>query len=433
MVRDAPLRPATILAGFALVILALAGCTAAGHDWPRWRGPNGDGISRETGWNPKALEGGPRVLWTVPVGIGYSNVAIARGRLYTMGMKGGNTAVQCLEADTGKEIWHYDLPGYNDPQSTPAVSGTSVYALSFKGVLLCIDAGNGKLRWKKDLVAEYGAVQPYYGFSGSPLVASGLLILNVNTSGMALNQNTGQLVWGSEKPLDKVERLNSYYSTGTDYSTPVLYSHRGKRYALFSSLKGILSVAVETGEPLWLHPWGWYSGGVGGDLLVLGNKILITYDKKDWRAPAESVLLDTEEEKPRVVWKSQDLWSEFATPVILNGYIYGCLGGPNSRPTFLRCISLESGRMVWEKGFGKSYHQDGISLMAADGKLIILTDQGMLSIAEAGLSGYQEISSCDVFGDEKKIRRFWTPPVLCNGRIYCRNYSGELLCIDVSK
>jgi len=71
--------------------------------------------------------------------------------------------------------------------------------------------------------------------------------------------------------------------------------------------------------------------------------------------------------------------------------------------------------------------------MAADGKLIILTEQGTLSIAEATPSGYQEISSCDVFGGEKKIRRFWTPPVLCDGKIYCRNYAWELICIDVSQ
>jgi len=202
---------------------------------------------------------------------------------------------------------------------------------------------------------------------------------------------------------------------------------------LFSSQKGILSVAIETGEPLWLHPWGWYSGGQGGDLLVKGRKILITYDRKDSQAPVESVLLDIEGETPVVVWKSPDLWSEFATPVILNGYIYGCLGGPNYRPTSLRCISLESGRIAWEKTFGESYEQDGISLMAADGKLIILTEQGTFSIAEATPSGYQEISSCDVFGGEKKIRRFWTPPVLCDGKIYCRNYAGELICIDVSQ
>jgi hypothetical protein len=70
--------------------------------------------------------------------------------------------------------------------------------------------------------------------------------------------------------------------------------------------------------------------------------------------------------------------------------------------------------------------------MAADGKLIILDQEGMLFIAEATPASYKEISSCDVLAGEQKFRQFWTPPVLCKGKIYCRNSYGDLVCIDVS-
>lgn len=104
-------------------------------------------------------------------------------------------------------IWQYSLQSYEDPQSTPTIDGTSVYFLDKKGTLLCLDAQTGKLRWKKDIVSEYGAVKPSYGFAGSPVVARRILLLNANCAGMALNPETGRLIWASEKPTAKVNRL----------------------------------------------------------------------------------------------------------------------------------------------------------------------------------------------------------------------------------
>jgi outer membrane protein assembly factor BamB len=94
---------------------------------------------------------------------------------------------------------------------------------------------------------------------------------------------------------------------------------------------------------------------------------------------------------------------------------------------------VESGEVVWEQVFGKIFKNVNLSLMTANGKLIVLEDTGELHIAEAFPSSYQEISSCDVLEGEQTKRWFWTHPVLCNGKIYCRNYPGELICIDVSK
>ena len=140
-------------------------------DWPQWRGPNGDGISMETNWNPEALSGGPNILWKVDIGMGYSNVAINDNRLYTMGQEG----VYCFDADTGEEIWKHSFKSIADPQSTPTTDGKYVYALDKIGILLCLKAKNGKVRWKKDLVSEYDVVKPFYGFAGSPVIEGALL------------------------------------------------------------------------------------------------------------------------------------------------------------------------------------------------------------------------------------------------------------------
>jgi outer membrane protein assembly factor BamB len=425
-----------LIAGALAVILS--GCARSpvsqGFDWPRWRGPNGDGISHETGWNPKSLSGGPRLKWKANVGVGYSNVAIRGNRLYTMGLKKEGNIVSCLWADTGKRIWQYSFPSYNDTQSTPTTDGTSVYTLSNEGILLCLNAKNGKLRWKKDLVSEYGAVKPCYKFAGSPVVEGELLILTVNSAGLALNRETGQLIWNSAAPPPP-NKFKAYWTgqtSGTDYTVPVIYEHGGKRYALLSSWKGISAVDVESGKPSWLYEWELYSGNNIPDPAVSGDTILITTEFSN-HLTLQSVLVQIQGDKPKVLWKSPELWADITTPVILDGYIYGCLGGPDYGRADLRCLDLKTGRLMWKQNWGSDYATKSLSLMAADGKLIILNDKGTLSIAEATPTGYKEISSCDVLRGEEKIRQFWTPPVLCNGRIYCRNYAGDLICIDVSR
>ena len=106
-----------------------------GFDWPRWGGPDGNWTSTETSWNPKALERGPRVLWKINLGLGYSSVAINGDRLYTMGEKAGDYLVYCLNARTGKIIWKYPFSGSKERQSTPTVDGNLVFALSTEGTL----------------------------------------------------------------------------------------------------------------------------------------------------------------------------------------------------------------------------------------------------------------------------------------------------------
>jgi outer membrane protein assembly factor BamB len=398
-------------------------------DWPRWRGPNGNGISMETDWNPEALAGNPKILWKVDLGFGYSNVAIKDNRLYTTGNMGRENIVYCLTADTGEEIWRYSFEEkYQEPQATPTIDGKFVYALSKNGILLCLKAKNGKLRWKKDLVSEYGAVKPYYGFAASPVIEEDLIILTVNNFGFALDKNTGNKVWGSNKPtLEKVRG----HSTGTHYATPVMYDYNGKRYAAISNYEGLHSVEVKTRNVLWTYEWGEpYRGSYATDPIIFDNKVFITRYNE-----AGCLLLDIGGGKPKVLWKNQNMSSDTSSPVLIDGYVYGVDGGPEVHVASLRSLDVETGEIMWEDELRteKEKRMVTASLIAADGKLIILEDDGTLHIAEATPSSYQEISSGDVLDGEQKKRQFWTHPVLYKGKIYCRNYVGDLVCIDVSK
>ena len=419
-----------------ILLLVICGCSKEEEvGWPRWRGPNGDGISTETDWNPEALAGGPKILWKANVGLGYSNVVIRDNRLYTMGSTKEGFTVYCLNADTGKETWRKFFNESLDPQSTPAVDGNAVYVLSKKGILLCLNAKNGKLRWKKDLVSEYDVVKPFYGFAGSPVIEGELLILTANTSGIVLNKKTGNKVWDSDKPPEKIRAYWPRQTTGTDYSTPVRYDYEGKRYAILSSYEGMHSVEVETGNVLWLFEWELYSGNYIPDPLIFNNKVFIpefidvAAGMMDFTEVTGCVLLDIGGAEPKVLWKNLNMFSEISNPVMIDGYIYGCHGGPQKGIGILRCLEIETGEVMWEENLGK---QPALSLMASDGKLIILEENGTLRIAEVTPSSYTEISSCEIPA-EKGINKWWTHPVLYKGKIYCRNYVLVLVCIDVSK
>lgn len=334
-----------------------------------------------------------------------------------------------LNADTGQEIWRFGFEeGPQHPQPTPVTDGKFVWALTSKGILFYLRARNGKLRWKIDLVAEYDIKKPNYAFAASPVIEGDMIVLTANNYGLALDKRTGEVLWISEKPPEKV-----IMNAGPDYSTPVLYDYDGKRYTLISNYESLHSVEVATGEVHWTYPWDPFQEIYATEPIVFDSKVFITRPGR-----RGSVLLDIGDGAPKVLWMNENLSSVIASPVLVDGYIYGCDGGPDldgGGNAILRCLDVETGELMWEYDprAGKSPRLRNASLISAAGKLIILEDTGTLHIAEATPSSFKEISSCDVLEGEQTIRQFWTPPVLCNGKIYCKNYIGDLICIDVSK
>jgi outer membrane protein assembly factor BamB len=428
-----PLKKLVIAIAIVLITLIFLGSGGkeAEFDWPRWRGPNGDGISLETNWNPQALAGGPKILWKSNIGVGNSNITVQDNRLYSMGVHRFTPIIVCLNASTGQEIWQFAFEAdvsINNAYSTPVTDGKFVYAQTNQGALVCLTAKDGKLRWRRDLVSEYNVTKPYYEFAASPVIEGDLLVLTANNYGMALDKRTGDLVWMSEKPPKNVPGS----STGPHYSTPVMYDSDEERYSLISNYEGLHSVDVATGEVLWTYPFDPVRIQKATEPIVFDGKVFITFYNK-----AGSVLLEIGDGTPKALWNNKNLGSDICSPVLVDGFIYGCDGGPESGRGTFRCLDAMTGDIMWED----ELRADGdvgrkmvtASLIAADGKLIILEDDGTLHIAEVNPSSYREITSCDVLDGERKARMFWTHPVLCNGRIYCRNYAGDLICIDVSK
>jgi outer membrane protein assembly factor BamB len=354
------IRPTSLI--YITFLLVFGICTSSLYadefDWPRWRGPNGDGISMETDWDPEALAGGPNILWKVDVGIGHSNVALEDNRLYTFGKR----TVFCFNAETGKEIWQYSFERFCMAYPTPTIDDKYIYVLNTEGTLVCLKAKNGKLRWKRDLVEEYTTEKIPYGYAGSPIIEGDLIILNVNTAGIALDKKTGDLIWASN--IHTTNRNTNGY-----HATPVLYDHEGKRCALLLSGTGVYSVEIETGKQLWYFEFI-TPGAQAADPVLFEHKVFIS---SGGGYPMDrGALFEITGNEPKEVWENKNMINEFSACVYVDGYLYGSDGNHGTLAPF-RCIDAKTGDVLWEKKMKMA------SLTAADEKLIILEEDGVMS------------------------------------------------------
>ena len=336
-------------------------------------------------------------------------MSVSDGRVYTMGNENNMDTVFCFNAETGEKIWKHSYacpldPKYYEggPSITPTVDGKTVFTMSRRGELFCFNTDDGKVIWSKNLARELGAEIPMWGFASSPLVENNLLILNVGSAGTALDKITGKVVWNSGK-------------SAAGYSSAVRADFDGQRCAVLFEAKSVLAVAIKDGKKVWGHEWKTSYDVNAAEPIIVGDKVFITagYDHG-------CALLQVKNGKATVLWENKNLKNHFNSSIYLDGFLYGFDGNAGPKADF-NCVDFKTGQVKWSQdklGAG--------ALMAADGKLIVMTDKGELMIAEASPAAFKPISRAQVLGG-----RNWTAPVLSNGKIYCRNAKGDLVCLDV--
>lgn len=397
---------------FMVLTVALLLCQGTmGADWPNYRGPNHDGITSETNWTSNWPAGGPKKLWTKSLGIGFASMAVADGRVYTAGNTGksGNTdIVFCFDAKTGRDIWTHAYPCPLQPNyyeggtlATPTMDAGKVYVLSKMGDLFCLDAAQGTVIWQKQLNKGMGFASPTWHFSSSPLIVDDMLILNIGDAGLALNKNTGALIWENGKGK-------------CGYSTPMPYSMNGQPGLAIFGMNSVLAVSPTDGKKLWELPWKTKHDVNAADPIVSGNKVFITSGYG--RGCALLAINDGRVDK---IWESKTVRAQMNCLVLRDGYLYGF------DDKILKCVRMADGNEQWaDRSMGK-----GSLMMSADGRLIIMGDESELVIARAEPDKLEVLARAQVLSEEK----CWTTPVLANGRIYARNTPGDFVCLDVSQ
>ena len=441
--------------GVLWVLWVLCVPSTLADDWPQWFGPQRDGVWRETGILEKFPEGGPKVLWRVPVKGGYSGPAVVDGRVYLMDRtegprperKRGERAlptvpgqerVFCLEAKTGRTLWEhaYDCPYQVDypsgPRTTPVVHQGRVYTLGTMGDLLCLDARDGQLIWKKQFLKEFaGLEQPLWGFASHPLIEGQSLVCTVGGEGsavVAFDVRTGQEIW---RALTTKE---------IGYAPPLVTELRGKRQLIVWLSDLLASLDPATGTTNWTLPYP-VSGKpqrpevtIAQPRIQEGRLFLTSFYHG-------STLFDVTGDKPAIVWHRQSsskstmndgLHTVMSTPVLLEGHIYGVCGMGE-----LRCLDLEKGDRHWET-YAVTGGKEGLfanAFLVQQGKrFFVWNDQGELLIVRLTPQGCEVISKARLLEPLENARGrdvVWCHPAFANRCLFVRN-GKELVCASLA-
>ena len=387
-------------------------------EWTQYRGPNRDGVALSSPKiKPWPKGGRPHEMWKRPIGEGFSGISLAGDRLLTAFSEEGTTFVAAFDKGTGDEIWRTNIGAAfeeemgNGPRSTPTIDGDRAYMLNSHGGLLCVDINSGEQIWQVSLTEGFKIARPRRGFSTSPLILGGTLILHgggENSAFIGLDKKTGETIWqtgdsvaGHSSPFTAViNNVEQFVFTITR-----VVEKDGERQVLDES------VAVSSdGEILWRGPS--LPQIIAMPVFVPPNKVFISSSVENG-----CLLIQVSPDGTvDTAWHNKEMRNHFNSSVYYQGHIYGFSSST------LKCLVADTAERKWSRrGFGKG------SLIIADEKLIVLSDRGKLGMIEATPAGYNELAQAQVINGKS-----WTSPTYSDGRIYLRNQK-EMACYDLTK
>jgi len=389
-----------LTATVALLILASHAMAQTAALWPQWRGPNRDGVSKETGLLKQWPAEGPPLVWKATgAGLGYSSFSISDGKLYTMGVRGDREFVIALDVATGKEAWAtphgsaFRNDHGNGPRGTPTIDGDRVYALGGNGDLSALDARTGKIVWAKNVLKEFGGSNITWGISESPLVLGNKVLINPggpNASIVALNKADGAVIWKSQ-------------SDGAGYSSAIPVEINGATQVVFFTSERAVGLDAKDGRLLWDYSRPSNNVANVATPIVRANRVFISSDY----GTGGGVVEIKPDNKAQEIWFTKDMRNHHSSSVLIGDYLYGFSSA------ILTAIKFDTGEIAWrDRSVGKG------SLVYADGHLYCFSENGVVGLVEATPTGYKEKGRFRIPQDQLPT---WTHPVVAGGRLYLRD------------
>jgi len=378
-------------------------------DWPRFRGPDADGISKEKGINKDWKAKPPAELWRITLGDkGYAGPSVAAGKMFIIDHEGENDVIRAVDVKTGKDVWTFKYvdtakDNYGFARATPTYDAGKIYTLSRMGLLHCLDAEKGSKLWSHDLKADFGGKTGAWDYAASPLVDGNKLIVCVggnNASVVALDKTTGKEIWrggGSDQ---------------AGYSTPVLATIENKKqYLVFTGL-AITGVDAESGALLWRFPWKTqYDVNASAPVQIGGNFVFISANYGHGCA-----LVAIGGGGAKAVWENKEVQQHFNSAILVGEHLY-----TTSDPGALVCLNPRDGKPVWRQpGFEKG------GLIGIDGTMIVVDGKaGDVVMVNITTKAYEELGRIKPLGGQS-----WTAPIVADGKLYVRNKQ-YLVCLDL--
>ena len=425
--------PVKLRAKLLLIIAMISVACAFAADWPGYLGPNRDSTSTETGILRSWPKEGPKVLWTVPVGIGYRGPAVSAGQVYLLDRDDAvGDSLRCLDLSSGKELWDfaYSAPGKVDhpgSRTTPAVDGNYVYTCGPLGDLYCISASTHKPVWNKNIWKDFGGdALPRWAITQNPLIYGDLVIVASQTSQagvVAYDKLTGELKWKSAALSGSVGYVSpSIVKIGGDDHLVMIMSSKGfGRSAAGGTVSGIDPI---TGKVLWTYG-NWQCGIPVPHAVDAGEgRVLIT---GGYSAGAAMIKVQKNADGSFGVtelYKNPDFGAHTQPPILYKNHFYAQYT-INERSDGLVCMSMD-GKVMWNTGEDPLFNKGGSVL--ADGLLLSVDGDTMLYLIEPDPSGFKPLASAKMLEPGEN----WAPIALVDGRLLIRDQK-NLKCVAVGQ
>ena len=427
--------PAVAVVAFlvpAAVLVAQEG--EAAREWWQWGGPSRDFLSAVTGLADTWPAEGPPVIWSRPLGAGHAAIIAGRGRLYTMyrvayGEGGGapwsrDEAVIALDAATGETLWEHAYPSdVQDfaqgagPHATPLLVGDRLFTIGTNKELHVFDAPTGDIVWSRNFVTDFGAPPLLIrsmvksGYGASPLPYKDTIIVQVGGPGqsvMALRQTDGSVVWRSGSFL-------------VSEAPPGLITFDGEEQVVVFGGQAVHGLDPDTGEILWAHPHD-----AGNDfnfqIPLWSDDDDILFLSSGYIAGSRAIKLirDGTVTRTEELWYDRQLRFTFLNPIRLRDVVYGTSG--QGATAVMTATHVATGETAWrERGFSRA------SLLHADGKALILEEDGDLALATLTPTGMTTLATAPLFAT-----RAWTAPTLVGTTLYARDRE-KIVALDLSE
>ncbi len=394
-------------------------------DWPQWRGPRRDGISDEQGLLKTWSTGGPPIAWqTSGLGGGFSSLAIAGDKIFTLGKFGSETKLVALPRDGGEPLWATVIGQGDNPNGTPSIDDNHVYSITHGGDLSCVMADTGELVWSKNFERDFGGrMMSSWGFSESPLVDGDRLIVTPGGNDammVALDKATGELIWKASMPAER----GSAGLDGAGYSSIVISkAAKTKQYVQLVG-KGVIGVDAETGKFLWGYNRVANTTANVPSPIVVDDFVLCSSGYDDGGTALLKIVGSRGGIACQEVWykNNRKLQNHHGGMIYHNGFVYMGHGHNNGFPI---CFDLKTGNDRWRPGRGAGTGSAAVTM--ADGHLYFRYEDGTMALIEAEPGKYALTGKFRIAINNGQS---WSHPVVNQGRLYLRDQD-ELIVYDV--
>ena len=386
----------------------------ANADWPGLLGPTRNGLADSSSDIPENISGTPKQIWKVEAGQGYAGPAVAGNDFVLFERVGESDRIRLLNLENGKEVWRRELKaGYRGgidsdkgPRSVPSILKNSVLVYSASGDLTLLARKDGSVIWTRALRKEYQAEDGYFGAGSTPLVVRDQVIVNIggkSASVVCVSLADGKTVWASSQAeASYASPILIQPTPGSAITNPIV--------VIPAKLK-TLGLDLKTGNPLWEFPFGQRGPTVNAatPVLTADGDLFLTSSYG-----IGSLLVRPAQSTFQIVHQGADLSSQYSTPVVLAGKIFGSDGREDGGEGAYKCLQATDGKLLWEQSEMPICHTIGIG-----NNLLILGIGGQIWIVDSAATKFQPLWKSSL--PQGKYRAL---PAFSGNRLYTRSSNG---------